>query len=284
MKSTARFNARAIRDALLKRGEPVASGFVRHSYRPFDNRWLYWEAETKLLDEKRAEYKPHVFEVNLWIGSNKREIDEQFSHGTATPHLGNWKLGNWGIHFFPIWLRTDGLALDGNGLAHRPNLSLSAQHYLDSMGASVEDLIYQVIATLHDPAYRRANAGALRMEWPRIPLPGWPDGDAAGAAGALSASAAKGRELAALLDFDTAVAGVTTGTLRPDTAKSPSAILPPCVVVGTATSPCPPAGVTSVRATPSCPGRVVSRSGNTPPMSGLRWVTLTRRWVAPPLT
>ena len=25
-------------------------------YRPFDTRWLYWEPETKLLDEKRSEY------------------------------------------------------------------------------------------------------------------------------------------------------------------------------------------------------------------------------------
>ena len=41
-----------VRDALLKRGGPNKSGFVRHAYRPFDNRWLYWEAETKLLDEK----------------------------------------------------------------------------------------------------------------------------------------------------------------------------------------------------------------------------------------
>ena len=56
------------------------------------------------------------------------------------------------------------------------------------------------------------------MEWPRIPLPGWPDGDAHGAADALAASAAKGRELAALLDFDTPVAGVTTGSLRPELA------------------------------------------------------------------
>ena len=216
MKSTARFNARAIRDALLKRGEPMASGFVRHSYRPFDNRWLYWEAETKLLDRPRAEYKPNVFEGNLWIGSNKREIDEQFSHGTATPHLGNWKLGNWGIHFFPIWLRTDGLALDGNGIAHRPNLSLAARHYLDRLGLGLEDLFHHVIATLHDSGYRTANAGALRMEWPRIPLPGWPDGDAHGAAEALAESAARGRAMAALLDSDTPVAGVTTGSLRPE--------------------------------------------------------------------
>ena len=219
MSSTARFDARAVRDALLKRGGPVESGFVRHSYRPFDNRWLYWEAETKLVDEKRAEYKPHVFDGNLWIGSNKREIDERFSHGTATPYLGNWKLGNWGMHFFPLWLNDDGLSLVAHGMQHRPNLSLSAQRYLDRLGLGVEDLFHHVVATLHDPAYRVANAGALRMEWPRIPLPGWPDGSPEGAAVALIASAARGRELAALLDSDAAVAGVTTGTQRSEMAS-----------------------------------------------------------------
>ena len=67
MKSTARFDARAGRDALLARGGPVEDGFCRITYRPFDDRWLYWEAETKLLDEKRAEYRPHVAEGNLWL-------------------------------------------------------------------------------------------------------------------------------------------------------------------------------------------------------------------------
>ena len=219
MKSSARFKARAVRDALLKRGGPAEDGFVRHAYRPFDNRWLYWEGETKLLDEKRTDYKPHVFEGNLWIGSNKREIDEHPSHGTATPYLGNWKLGNWGIHFFPLWLNDDGLRLVAHGIQHRPNLSLSAQRYLDRLGLGVEDLFHHVVATLHDPAYRVANAGALRMEWPRIPLPGWLDGSPEGAAVALIASAARGRELSALLDSDAAVAGVTTGTLRPELAS-----------------------------------------------------------------
>ena len=71
---------------------------------------------------------------------------------------------------------------------------------------------------LHDPAYREANAGALRMEWPRIPLPGWPEGDAPGTADDLRASAARGRELAQLLDPETPVPGVTAGTLRPELA------------------------------------------------------------------
>ena len=85
----------------------------------------------------------------------------------------------------------------------------------------MEDLFHHVLAVLHDPAYREANAGALRMEWPRIPLPGWPDGDQQGAAEDLAASAARGRELAALLDSDTPVPGVTTGALRPRPPPSP---------------------------------------------------------------
>ena len=86
------------------------------------------------------------------------------------------------------------------------------------MGATVEDLFHRVIAVLHDPAYREANAGALRMEWPRIPLPGWPDGSDDGAADELAASAARGRDLAALLDSDTPIPGVTEGALRPEIA------------------------------------------------------------------
>ena len=83
----------------------------------------------------------------------------------------------------------------------------------------MEDLFHHVLAVLHAPSYRKDNAGALRMEWPRIPLPGWPDGDAPGAAEELKASAARGRELAALLDSETPVPGVTTGALRPEMAS-----------------------------------------------------------------
>ena len=69
MKSTARFDARRVRDALLKRGGPDPAGFIRFAYRPFDNRWLYWDKDTKLLDEKRANYRPHVFDGNVWISA-----------------------------------------------------------------------------------------------------------------------------------------------------------------------------------------------------------------------
>ena len=218
MNSSARFNSRAVRDSLLKRDKPdERSGFVRYVYRPFDDRWLYWEAETKLLDEKRADYQQHVFDGNMWLEARQREAREYFIRGTLCRHLAD-NFGNGLSNFFPAWLRDEGLGLDTDGAQRRPNLSPAAQRYLNQLALGVDDLFHHTLAVLHDPAYREANAGALRMEWPRIPLPGWPDGDSPGAAAELSASAARGRELARLLDPDTPVPGVTVGELRPELA------------------------------------------------------------------
>ena len=219
MQPAARFDPLAVRDALLKRGGPTESGFIRYAYRPLDNRWLYWEAETKLLDEKRAGFRPHVIAGNLWLSAaqhlRKGETEPQTC---LTQHLGSLHMIERGAHMFPEWLRDDGLMARGTGVQRRPNLSPAAQRYLERLGAGVEDLFHHVLATLHDPAYRQANAGALKMGWPRIPLPGWPDGDAAGAAESLAESAARGRKLAQLLDSDTPVPGVTEGALRPEAA------------------------------------------------------------------
>ena len=122
--------------------------------------------------------------------------------------------------FIPVWLREMGIEAGMGGAQHRPNLSDAAQRYLDHLGLGVEDLFHHVLAVLHNPSYRKANAGALRMEWPRIPLPGWPDGDTPEATEELASSAARGREIAALLDSETPVAGVTTGALRTEIAAT----------------------------------------------------------------
>ena len=216
MQSTARYDAHAVRDELLARGGPVESGVVRYAYRPFDNRWLYWEAETRLLGEKSPRYPSQVFKGNIWIEARKKEPGVDFCRGTLARHLAD-NFGNGFSNFFPAWLHGDDVAL-GTPDGRRPNLSPAATRYLSALGLGVEDLFHHVLAVLHDPAYRVANAGALRMEWPRIPLPAWPDGDRDGAAAELAASAARGRELAALLDPDTPVPGVTAAPLRPDLA------------------------------------------------------------------
>ena len=200
-----------------QRAGPDKAGFVRFAYRPYDTRWLYWEANSGLLDRPRTEYKPHVFEGNLALVSQQKPRRE-WSPPQVISDIGCIDLMDRSATCIPAWLRDEGLALDGGGTQRRPNLSAAAQRYLDRLGLGVEDLFHHALAVLHDPAYREANAGALRMEWPRIPLPGWPDGETPGAADDLRAIAARGRELAGLLDLETAVAGVTAGTLRPELA------------------------------------------------------------------
>ena len=100
MKTTARFDARAVRDALLKRGGPDEAGFVRYVYRPFDIRWLYWEADSSLLDRPRPDYRPHVFEENLWLEARERAAKEDFSRGALVRHLAD-NFGNGLSSFFP---------------------------------------------------------------------------------------------------------------------------------------------------------------------------------------
>ena len=213
-------DGRLVREALLRRGGSAESSFVRDSYRPFDNRWLYWEDDRRLLTAPSPDYWPHVFEGNVWLSSaqhlRKGESEPQACIAT---HVGSFHLIERGAAMFPAWLRENGLGISDEEVQRRPNLSPAAERYLDNLGMGVEDLFHHVLAVLHDPAYRNANAGALRMEWPRIPLPGWPEGDAPGAAEELAVSAERGRELVRLLDSETPVPGVTTGTLRPEIAS-----------------------------------------------------------------
>ncbi len=99
--------------------------------------------------------------------------------------------------------------------APRPNLSEAAVTYLAGLGLQptpeVAALLWQhTLSVLYSPAYRAENAGGLRQGWPRVPLPN--------DASALHTSATLGKQLAALLDPDAPVPGVSTGALRPEIA------------------------------------------------------------------
>ena len=224
-------DARKVREALLARGGPNEAGFVRDAYRPFDNRWLYWEADRRLLTAPSPDYWPHVFDGNLWLSSAqhlRRGASEP--QACVTRNVGSFHLIERGAAMFPAWLRDETLGTDKSD-SRRPNLSPAARRYLEGLNLTVEDLFHHALAVLHDPDYRNANAGALRMEWPRIPLPRWPDlsartgireSDVAAKAEeafeTLAGSVARGRELAALLDPETPVPGVTSRELRPEIA------------------------------------------------------------------
>ena len=222
-------DARSVREELLKRGGPRESGFIRHAYRPFDNRWLYWETGRGLLGRPVPDYRPHVFDGNMWLSSAQHlRKDATEPQACFTERIASLHLIERTALMFPAWLRDDSIGSDRSEIRRRSNLSSAARRYLQRLGASPDGLFHYVLAVLHDPAYRAANAGALRMEWPRIPLPGWPDGATTGAADAFGRAASRGGELARLLNPDTPVPGVTQRSLRPEI----SAIAVPATVDG----------------------------------------------------
>ena len=64
------------------------------------------------------------------------------------------------------------------------------------------------LAIGYSPAYLGENADGIRKDWPRIPLPNTKP--------LLEASAELGENIAALLDTEKPVPGVTASTLRPE--------------------------------------------------------------------
>ncbi len=217
MTSTARFDAAATRRQLLAKGLALGS-FVRYAYRPFDTRWVYWHPETKLLDEKREELFSLVGSPNRFLTS--RQKAERRFEGTpfyVTPRLPDRHLTRPGCACFPV-SAPDRARLDDGLFAHpedgaaplMPNLSAAARQYLTCTGIAAEELAdtlwLHALAIGYSPAYLTENADGMRQDWPRIPLPASRE--------ALLASAELGQQVAALLDTERPVPGVTTGTIR----------------------------------------------------------------------
>ena len=209
MHDTARFDARAVRRQLVHRGL-LLEKIVKYTYRPFDTRWLYWEPETKLLDEKRVEYVSQLpFSPAFLAGTQHQR--KGYEPPYVTRKIAARHVIERGANFFPISLEDSGnlqmLDVGANG-GVRPNVTDLSRKYLAQVDAAVNDLFHHVVAVGHSPEYGRENSGGLCQDWPRIPLPNSKE--------LLIASAELGRKVADLLDPETEVDGVTTGSLRPE--------------------------------------------------------------------
>ena len=206
MQEGTRYQARHVRDYLTRRGRTKGS-IVRYAYRPFDVRWLYWESETKLLDEKRSDYFPQVFEGNLWLAAAQHHRRD-FDPPAPTMVLGSLHLYERGANLFPSHLIHTAESRD---LLSQPedgpfeNVTPSARQYMDNLSADVMSVFHHCLASFYSNDFIKHNSFVLRQDWPRIPLPATKE--------ALMASAELGRRVAALLDTEKPTEEVTTGAL-----------------------------------------------------------------------
>jgi hypothetical protein len=205
MKSGGRFDAPAIRAYLVGRGM-MRDNFVPFCYRPFDVRWLYWEPETKLLDERREEYYRELDGNSLWIAAAKDQR-RKYDPPVVTRRLASLHVIERGASLFPTMVHAPQSHLrevEANAGGRQPNMSPELREYIRRInGSTFEDVFFHIVATLYCPAYRQANSGALQHDWPRIPMPSGVE--------ELRTSAALGRNITALLDPEVELQGVTVG-------------------------------------------------------------------------
>jgi hypothetical protein len=172
---------------------------VRYALRPFDTQWCYYTPLPVVWNRSRPTMWAHCWPGNRFLVTRrfagKKAQDIPFY---LVPYLVDSQL----LGFASV-LPFQRITADGK----EANLSPRAWEYLARLGLVesphvAEILWFAVLALGYAPAYRAENSEALCQDWPHIPLPR--------SKNLLLELAALGERIAALLNPDEAVAGVST--------------------------------------------------------------------------
>jgi hypothetical protein len=222
----ARFEARNCRAKLLAAERFRPDRLRRYALRPFDHRWCYYSGIRPLWNEPRPSLWAQCWGGNAFLVSRVHAAKDPegppFYFATI---LSDDHLLAPDASCFPLRLkeartkareRTNGqlFSLPAEPAGHVANLSPGARDYLGVLGirnpdadAETAGLIWMhALAIGFSPAYLTENSNGIRQDWPRILLPHSKE--------ALEASAQLGRQVAALLDTEFGVRGVTSESIR----------------------------------------------------------------------
>jgi SAM-dependent methyltransferase len=219
-KPQARFDPKKAREKALELEGFSSDRLVRYAIRPFDVQWCYYTGIRPVWNEPRPVLWPQVWKGNSFVLSRfKAEKDPEGPPFYFTPCLSDDHLLAPDAVAIPALLKANEGArradLFGPGEAAKEkiaaNLSERAKAYCDALeidddARQAQVLWVHAVAIGFSRAYLNENADGIRSDWPRIPLPATKE--------LLLASAALGEELAALLNTEAGVHGVTSGKLR----------------------------------------------------------------------
>ena len=210
--NAARYDARKARERAISLGAYNSKQLVRYIVRPFDVRHAYFTDIRPIWNEPRRQ---------LWtqFSSGNRFLISRPS-GVARPEgipmfytrcLGDNDAQRGHSYYFPFEVHDseDGRLRSGSG----SNLSAAARNYLShlvlpdpKMDADARGVLWlHALAVGFSPGYLAENADCIAVDWPRIPLPD----DRAD----FDTSVGLGERVAAILDIEAEVPGITTGTV-----------------------------------------------------------------------
>jgi hypothetical protein len=201
----ARFDARDARRRLLLAESYSDQALRQLALYPFEIQWAYHTNSRPIWNEPRPELAARAFPGNGFVVTRLRSRrPEEGLPIFWTPLLPGDHLLDPNAHPLPVLAAPD-----------KANLSAAARAWLAALNLpdpdSNRDIAalpwHHALAIGYAPAWLAENADGIRQDWPRVPLPDNAD--------LLRASAALGARVAALLDPDTPVQGVTTGAIQP---------------------------------------------------------------------
>ena len=232
MKSSGDFNAERARRLLRGRVQYDPARIVRYPFKPFDIRLAYLDpAIHPLFSRPSPELLDQRLPGNKFLIARENSVVEP----TSPPLFFSSLICDYHTlaveaKHIPLRLQSASasqtiakqITLFAMDTAVVANLSSSARAYLAALGIPDPDddaeiapglrayeLIWlHALAIGYAPAYLRENADGIRGDWPRIPLPTSRD--------ALLVSAALGQQVAALLDTERPVPGVTQNPCAPE--------------------------------------------------------------------
>lgn len=207
------FHPERARERLLARETFDEGQIIRYAALPLDTRHAYYTTVSPIWNRSRPEFFAAARDGNRFLVS--RMMAERPREGlpvlpvTALP---DYHILRPNIRAFPFRL-LESTAAQGDLLAasHRANLSARARSWLNALSDRDPDADvewgdtpwYHALAMCTSPAWLAENQAAILGGWPRVPLPA--------DLSHLEASALLGRQVAALLDTELQVPGVTTG-------------------------------------------------------------------------
>jgi predicted helicase len=176
------WSANCLRDATFSR-----SSIRPYLYRPFDQRFIYYD--DALLGRSRITVFRHLLKPNIALATLRQTVDDGFRHVFCSAWLCDINL-TIGHHVsdqvFPLYLYSnqDSLKISTSRLINikqslpRELSAILGVQWLDDGKGDLrrsigpEDFFNYVYAVLHCPSYRRRYAEFLKIEFPRVPLPG----------------------------------------------------------------------------------------------------------------
>lgn len=213
VKDAARFDAAKARIKQLAASAFDADRIVRYAVRPFDVRHAYYTDTRPLWNEPRPQLWTQTQPGNLFLVSRKAGVaDPEGPPAFFTRALGDNDALRGHAYYMPFRRHTPAEGM--LGASTDANLSAAARAWLKTIGIDADpnldhlaaDLPWlHALATVYSPQYIGDNAHGLSIDWPRVPLPANRQ--------ALERSAELGRKVAALLDSDLGVPGVTNGAV-----------------------------------------------------------------------